>query len=356
MAKGSIGFRESTAAYASLSKEIAARRFAPVYLLMGEEGYFIDRLSEMLATSVLGEAERTFSQIVAYGKDSDAGQIINFCRQVPMMGDYQVVILREAQQLRELDRLSLYTQSPSASTILVICHKDKNLDKRSQLYKHVAQKGTVFESVRPRDYEIGPWLSDFVRSKGHSIEPAALTILTDHLGVDIARISNEMDKLTAFLPQGTAKITADHIETNIGISKEFNNYELTRAISAGDRNKALMIASHFARNPRENPLLVTVSALFTHFQRIFLLHYTHWAAARKGAPAPSDADLCKALKVSSPFFLKEYRQAAARYPNKKVFAILGMLREYDMKSKGMNSGNAADGELLRELLLKIFMI
>ena len=355
MAKsGKTTFKESVAEFSRLQQEIAARKFAPLYLLMGEEGYFIDRLCDQLAEGVLSEAERAFNQIVVYGKDSECGAIINFCRQMPMMGNYQVVIVREAQQLRKIEQLSLYTQAPAASTILVLCHKEKSLDKRTQLYKQIAQQGEVFESVRPRDYEIGPWLSDFIRTKGCSIEPKALTMLTDHLGVDIAKISNELTKLLTFLPEGTRTITADHIEQNIGISKDFNNFELTRALSERNMEKALRIADHFARNPKENPLIVTISTLFSHFQRIFILNYQRWLVRHRGMQMPSDMELSRMLKLPNPFFLNEYKQAAALYPNKKVFAILGLLREYDLKSKGMNSGSTAEGELLRELLLKIF--
>ena len=356
MAKSTGGFKESIANFHRISQEVTARRFAPIYLLMGEEGYFIDRLCDQLANGILSEAEKAFNQIVVYGKDSECGDIINFCKQMPMMGNYQVIIVKEAQQLRQIDKLSLYAQAPSASTILVLCYKEKSLDKRTQLYKLIAQKGVVFESLRPRDYEIGPWLSDFIRSKGCTIDAKALGMITDHLGADIAKISNELDKLLTFLPAGTKVITADHVEQNIGISKDFNNFELTKAISAKDTGKALLIADHFARNPKDNPLVVTLSMLFTHFQRIFMLNYQRWLAKNRGVSMPPDPELARMLKLPSPFFLNEYKQAATLYPNRKVFQILGLLREYDLRSKGMNNGSTEDGELLRELLLKIFLI
>ena len=355
MAK-TINFRDCIAQYTAISNDIAARKFTPIYLLMGEEGYFIDKLCDQLATTILNETERAFNQIVIYGKESDTATVINAARQMPMMGNYQVIILKEAQQLRKIEQLSIYTQAPAQTTILIICHKEKNIDKRSQLYKNSAAKGVVFESVKPRDYEIGPWLGDFIKSKGCNIEPKALQMLVEHLGVDIVKISNELAKLLTFLPKGTKNITADHIEQNIGISKDFNNYELTRAISEKNMAKALLIADHFAHNPKDNPLLVTLSTLFTHFQRIFILNYQRWLAAHKHTNMPPDADLCRMLKIPSPFFLNEYKQAANLYPNKKVFVILGLLREYDMKSKGIDNGGANDGELLRELLMKIFLI
>ena len=276
MAKSAVRFRDSVAQFERLSADIAARRFAPVYLLMGDESYFIDALCDRLASTILGEAERSFNQIVLYGRDTEPGQVINFCRQMPMMGQYQVVILKEAQQLKGLDKLALYTQKPSPTTILVICHKEKNADKRSAFYKGCAANGTVLESVRPRDYEIAAWLQQFIRQKGFTIDPKALSMLTDHLGTDIAKISNEIRKLTVSLPEGTQRITDADIEANIGISKDFNNFELCKAVVTRDMARALMIAEHFARNPKDNPLLLTVMALFGQFKEMFVVNYLRW--------------------------------------------------------------------------------
>ena len=273
MAKSALKFKDSVAEYERIAAEIAARRFSGIYLLMGEESYFIDALSDQLAATILDEAARAFNQITVYGRDSEAGQVINLCRQMPMMGQYQVVILKEAQQLKGLDKLALYTQKPSPTTILVICHKEKNADKRSAFYKGCAANGTVLESVRPRDYEIAAWLQQFIRQKGFTIDPKALSMLTDHLGTDIAKISNEIRKLTVSLPEGTQRITDADIEANIGISKDFNNFELCKAVVTRDMGRALMIADHFARNPKENPLLLTIMALFGQFRDLFVVNY-----------------------------------------------------------------------------------
>ena len=351
-----ISFKDSVDSYSALSSQISARKFKGLYLLMGEEPYFIDMLTLQLANGILSESEKAFNQTIIYGKETDSGAVINLCRQMPMMGSFQVVIVKEAQQLRGLDKLSLYTSAPSPTTILVLCHKEKNVDKRWPLYKHIAEKGIVFESARPRDYEIGSWLTSFIRSKGCSIDPKSVAMLTDHLGSDIAKITNELDKLLTYLPQGTKTITADHIEQNIGISKEFNIFELTKALSERNMQKAMLIADHFARNPKDNPLTVTISSIFSHFQRIFIINYQKWLAKRKGIPMVSEIELARMLKLPNTFFLKEYQQAAALYPNNKVFTIMGFIREYDMKSKGMNTGQADEGELLKELLLKIFFV
>lgn len=353
MAKGGVKFKDTVAAYDRLRGEITARKFAPVYLLMGEEAFFIDALCDLLASTILQESERAFNQLTVYGRDSDAGQVVNLCRQMPMMGSYQVVILKEAQQLRGLDKLSLYTSKPSPTTILIVCHKEKNVDKRSQLYKSIAQHGAVLESVRPRDYEIGPWLAQFVASKGCTIDAKAQAMLTDHLGTDLAKISNELGKLLLSLPEGTKKITDAHIEQNIGISKDFNNFELCKAVTEQNLEQALRIADHFARNPKDNPLLVTILALFNQFREIFRINYLRWLSRHKGVPFPSDTELMGILRMNNAYALGELKQTSARWDNRRVFRILGLLREYDAKSKGMNAGGAPDGELLRELLLKI---
>ncbi|WP_295939346.1 DNA polymerase III subunit delta [uncultured Alistipes sp.] len=355
MAKSALKFKDTVAAYEQLSNRITARQFKPVYLLMGEESYFIDALSDQLASTILDEPARAFGQITVYGKDSEAGQVINLCRQMPMMGSHQVVILKEAQQLRGLDKLSLYTQSPSPSTILVICHKEKNADKRSAFYKGCAANGEVFESVRPRDYEIAAWLQQFIAGKDLAIDAKALSMLTDHLGTDISKISNELGKLVVSMPQGAKRITDADIEANIGISKEFNNFELCKAVVTKDMARALMIAEHFARNPKEHPLLVTILALFGQFKEMFVVNYLRWQSRHKGVPFPSDMELMRILKKSNTYVIGEIKQNAAGWDNRKVFTILGLLREYDAKSKGLNAGGAPDGELLRELLLKIFM-
>lgn len=355
MAKSAVRFRDSVAQFERLSADIAARRFAPVYLLMGDESYFIDALCDRLASTILGEAERSFNQIVLYGRDTEPGQVINFCRQMPMMGSYEVVILKEAQQMRQIEKLSLYTQKPQASTILVVCHKEKSVDKRSAFYKQAAACGAVFESVRPRDYEIGPWLTSFIASRGLKIDAKAVQMLTDQLGCDISKISNEVDKLLLALPEGTRSVTDAIIEQYVGISKDYNNFELCNAVAAQQVERAMRIADHFARNTKDNPLLLTITALFNLFRDIFVVNYLGWLSRHKGMPFPDDMSLMRSLKKSNLYAVKEVKQAAARWNNRRVFNILGLLREYDAKSKGIDTGGADDGELLRELLLKIFM-
>ena len=355
MAKSTIKFKDCIAQFEELKTQIKKRNFSPIYLLMGEESYFIDALCELLASTILDPAEQAFNQITVYGKDSDAGQIVNLCRQMPMMGNHEVIIVKEAQQLRQIEKLSHYTSKPQASTILIICHKEKSVDKRSAFYKQCNSSGVVFESIRPRDYEIGSWLTQFIASKGLRISPKAMQMLTDHLGCDIAKISNELDKLVVSLPAGTTEINDRDIENNVGISKDFNNFELCNAVAVQDLSRAMQIADHFARNPKDNPLLVTIMALFGLFHDLFTINYLRWQAQYKALPFPNDMELMRILKKNNIYAINELKQQSSRWPNRKVFNILGLLREYDGKSKGIDSGGMSDGELLRELLLKIFM-
>ncbi len=356
MAKSTIKFRDSVAAFEALGRDIDAKKFSPVYLLMGEESYFIDALSDRLADEILSEAEKAFNRTVVYGKDSDVGAIINTARQMPMMGSWQVVVVREAQQLRKLEDLQLYTSNPSPSTILVLCHKEKNLDKRTALFKHASSKGVVFESVRPRDYEIREWLSDFIRRRGLQPDVKAVEMLTEFLGTNLAKISGELSKLVLSLPEGTTKLTPEDVERNTGFSRDFNNFELCKAVATRNLPRALTIADHFARNPKEHPLLVSILSLFGHFKEIFVINYLSWQSRRRGTPMPPDTELMSLLRLPSPFLVGELKKDAALWSNKITFRVLGLLREYDAKSKGMNSGGAGDGELLRELLLKMFSL
>lgn len=337
-----------------LRSRIAQHKYSPVYLLMGEEGFFIDSIASQLAETVLTEAERSFDQTVVYGKDTKAGDLCDLARQMPMMGSVQLIIVREAQQLDRIDELSHYTAQPSSSTILVLCYKGKNVDKRLTVYKSIAASGTVFESVRPRDYEMKDWLKRFIESRGLRIEAKAVDMLVDHLGTDLSKISNELDKLVVALPEGTKDITPQHIEDNIGISKDFNIYELCKAVTTHNTTRALTIADYFARNPKNNPLVVTIMALFGQFKEIFIINYYRWLSQKKGVAMPSDMEFCRILHVSSPFIVGELKQAAALYPNRQTFNILGIIREYDARSKGIGGGGLDDGELLREMLLRIF--
>ena len=358
MAK-TLKFSEALANYNAIMKDIAERRFAPIYLLAGDEGYFIDAIANRLAETILNEAERSFNQVVVYGADSDTGKIVMLSRQLPMMGSYQVVIVREAQQLQKIENLVHYTSAPQSSTILIICYKNKEqgrgIDKRTAFYKSCAKAGCVFESVRPRDYEIDQWLSSHISSCGFSIQPKAMAMLKECVGTDISRVVTEIDKLKVSMDPADKVITDNHIEQFIGVSKEFNCFELNDAVVKRDMARAMRIADHFAHNPKGYPITQTIMLLFGQFQQLFLLNYYMWQSRKRGIPMPSDVELMAGVRANNPFALKELKANKGRWNGPKLFRVLGLIREYDAKSKGINDGGLDSGDLLKELLLKIFM-
>ncbi len=324
MAKSAVKFKDCLAQYESLTADIAARRFAPIYLLAGDEGYFIDALCRQLSSTILDEAQRSFNQITVYGLDSDAGAIVNMCRQMPMMGSYEVIIVREAQHLQRIENLSHYTTKPQPTTILIVC------------------------------YEIDSWLTARIGRSGMSMQPKAVAMLKEQLGCDLARIDGELQKLAVSLPENTKVVTDEHIERYVGISKEFNTYELCNAVMRQDVERSMRIADHFGRNPKAYPIIVTISVLFGQFRQMFLLGYLMWQTRRRGVPFPSDAELMRTLGVGNIFAIRDMKENIARWNNRRLFNVLGLLREYDAKSKGLDSGGLDQDELLRELLLKIF--
>ena len=351
-------FVDCVAEYSAIMSDISARRFQPIYLLTGDEGFFIDAICDALAETILNEAERAFNQVTVYGLDTDAGAVVNLCRQMPMMGSYQVVIVREAQQMSKLDALQHYTSSPQPTTILVVCYKNKEqgrgIDKRTSFYKSCQKNGVVFESLRPRDYEVDAWLNNYVASCGLKITAKALAMLKEHVGMDLSRMAQEVKKLSVSLPESERTVTDSHIEQYIGLSKEFNSFELNDAVLKQDMARAMRIADHFAHNPKSYPITLTINVLFGLFQQLFLLNYLMWQQRRKGIPMPNDAELMREIRVNNLFALREIKTNVGRWDNRRVFGILGLLREYDAKSKGIDSGGLDGGELLKELLLKIF--
>lgn len=358
MAK-SMKFSDCIADYNMIIQSIEARQFAPIYLLSGDEGYFIDAIADRLASTILNEAERSFNQLTVYGQDSDPGKIVMLCRQMPMMGSYQVVIVKEAQQLAKIENLNLYTSQPQPTTILIICYKNKEqgrgIDKRTAFYKSCAKCGCVFESIRPKEYEIDGWLTSYIASLGLKADPKAVAMLKEHVGMDIGRIVKEIDKLKVSMAIGEKIITDSHIEEYIGLSKDYNNFELNDAVLKQDVGRAMRIAEHFAHNQKTYPITLTITLLFGLFQQLFLLNYHMWQSRKRGIPMPADAELMRAIMANNPFAVKELKANIGRWNGPRLFKILGYLREYDAKSKGVDSGGLDGGELLKELLLKIFM-
>jgi DNA polymerase III subunit delta len=326
-----------------IMSDLRNKKYSPIYFLMGEETYFIDEISDYIAANVLNESEKTFNQTVIYGKDTDIANVINAAKRYPMMANNQVIIVKEAQNIKNIDDLIYYVEKPLKSTVLVINYKYKELDKRKKLFTALDKTAVVLNSERLYEDKIPNWISEYLHSKGYGISPEAAVILTEFLGNDLSKIVNELTKLFITLPQGTTKITSDIIEKNIGFSKDYNNFELQKALATKDVLKANRIILHFAKNPNDNPFVLTISSLYSYFIKVFKYHFLKDKS--KGAVAA-------ALKIP-PFFAGEYEAAARRYPPAKLVLIIEWLREYDLKSKGVGSYSATSGDLLKELVYKI---
>ena len=328
--------------YDKIITELKKGQYRPIYFLMGEEPYFIDVITDYIAENALSEDEKAFNQVVMYGKDSSVYSVLDAAKRFPMMSQRQVVILKEAQNLKELDKLQFYLEKPLNSTILVICHKDK-LDKRLKIYKTLdkLKDVAVFNSEKLKDYKVPAWITEYLSTRGYSIVPAAADLLTEYLGSGLSKVVNELDKLIITLPVNEKKITLDHIEANVGISKDFNVFELQKALGGKDVLKANRIIDYFSRNPGNNPMVMVISNLYSYFVKILTYHYL-----------TDKSQAASALKVN-PYFIKDYEAAARRYPAAKIVQIISILREYDLKSKGVGSSSASDGDLMREMIFKI---
>lgn len=327
-----------------IKEDIRNRRFKPVYLLMGEEPYYIDELTEMFINSVMPEEERAFNQTILYGKDTDASQLINLARSFPMMSEHQLIVLKEAQNLDKIEQLELYVKNPLPSTILVLNYKNGTLDKRKKLYAEISKNGQIFQSDKIPEYKIPAFINEYLREKGLKIDQKSAQMLTDYLGNDLSKITNEIDKLRIFMPQGQTQITAELIEQNIGISKDFNNFELLKALVDKNIYKVNQIADYFEKNPKNNPMIMTLSVLFNFFSNLMICY---WAKDK------SDKGLAAELGLRSPYQGRDYAQAIRNYNAFKCMEIISLLRTYDAKSKGVDNVSVPDGELLKELLFKI---
>ena len=331
-------------------KDLKKRKYKPLYLLHGDEPYFIDQVSNFVEHQLLPEAERGFNQTVLYGKDTEVMTVLNAAKRYPMMAEYQVVLIKEAQDMKwgrddddkkTINPLLSYLENPLPSTILVFCYKYGKFDKRKKTYKAIEKNGIVFESTPLYDSKIPSWIEGFVSGKGYKIDPRASAMLAEYLGNDLSKIANEMEKLMLNVAPGQT-ITMQHVQDNIGISKEYNVFELQSALSRKDPFKVNQIINYFEANPKANPLVLVLGNLNNFFSKVLLYHY---------AKDKSPQNLARELGVS-PYFLKDYELAARSYNYGKSMQIISLLREYDLKSKGVDS-NAGSGELMKELMFKI---
>lgn len=324
--------------------DIKSGHIKPIYFLMGEEPYYIDKLSDFIEENVLTEDEKGFNQTVIYGRDVTIEDIIGTAKRYPMMAERQVVIVKEAQDLsKTIDKLESYAENPMPSTVLVICYKYKTLDKRKKVTKELAKSGLIYESKKLYENQVGEWIKRVLQGKNYGIEPKAAAMLVEFLGTDLSKINNELEKLQIILPKGST-ISPKHIEDNIGFSKDYNNFELINALGSKNQLKAYQIANYFADNEKANPMVVTTSTVFGFFVKLLKYH---------GLKDRNPKNVAAVLAVN-PYFLKDYDVALRNYPMKKVSQIVATLREVDVKSKGVGANAMPTGDLLKEMLVKIF--
>ncbi len=317
---------------------------APIYFLMGEEPYYIDRIAGYIEENILTEEERSFNQMVLYGKEVSVEEIISHAKRFPMMSEYQVIVVREAQHLsRTIENLQSYAARPQPTTILVLCFKYKTLDRRKKLIKTLRENGAViFESKKMYENQVADWIRRVLLGADYKISHKASALLVEHLGTDLSRIYNELEKLKNVLPPGS-EIDPATIEEYIGISKDYNNFELKKAIAERNIPRATRIIKYFSENPKENPFVVTVSLLNSFFAQLLQYH---------GLQDHSPRNVARALHIN-PYFVSEYQTAARNYPMKKVSRIVSVLREMDLKGKGVGAPGLRQDDLLKELLHRI---
>jgi len=331
-------------------KDLKNRKFKPLYLLHGEEPYFINLISNYIEHKVLSDAEKGFNQTILYGKDTDVMTAINAAKRYPMMSDYQIVMVKEAQEMKwgrddddkkSINPLLSYLENPLPSTILVFCYKYGKFDKRKKTYKAIDKNGLVFESAALYDNKIPAWIESYITAKKYTIHAQASAMLAEYLGNDLSKIANELEKLMLNVNAGE-EITLKHIHDNIGISKEYNIFELQTALTKKDAYKVNQIVNYFEANPKANPIVLVLGNLNNFFSKVLAYHYVK---------DKTPQNLARELGVS-PYFLKDYEQAARNYSLGKTFQVISYLREYDLKSKGVDS-NTDNGGLMKELMFKI---
>lgn len=310
---------------------------------MGEEPYFIDEITDYIALHALSPEERVFNQLVMYGKDCEAATVIEASRRFPMMANHQVIIVKEAQNIRNIEELVYYSERPLPSTILVINYKFKVLDKRKKLSSSLEKHGVLFHAKKIYEDKVGDWISSYLAQRGSDITPDAARLMAEYLGNDLSKVANELQKLMGIQSSSNKKITTSDIEKNIGFSKDFNVFELQKALVERDVLKANRIIDYFARNEKDNPMVLSIGSLFGFFGKVFKYHFLK-----------DKSQSAVALELGiRPYFVSDYERASKRFNPAKLFEIISLLREYDMKSKGVGNSSATDGDLMKELVYKI---
>jgi len=330
--------------YNKIISNLKNKIYKSIYFLSGEEPYYIDEITNFILNNILTPVEKDFNLTILYGKDTNIPAIISAARRYPMMSNHQVIVVREAQNLKNIEDLLVYVENPLKSTILVINYKYKTLDKRKKLGKLIDKTGVLFESKKKYENEIPGWISHYLSNKKYTINTDASQLLSDYLGVDLSKIVNELDKLIITLPEGENNINSDHIGKNIGISKEYNVFELNKALGKKNVFKSNQIINYFAKNPKNNPFVLIVTNLYSYFIKV--LTYQDIKDVK------DNNHVASILGVNA-FFINDYRIAASNYNKEKLFEIISILREYDLKSKGVNDNSTSDIGLLKEMIYKI---
>lgn len=329
----------------ALLHELQKKTFRPVYLLQGDEAFFIDQISDFIEQNALPEADRAFNQSILYGKDTDPDTIMSLAYRYPMMAAHQVIIVKEAQNLKDINRLHTYVEKHMPTTILVLAHKQKNLAANTKLYKAIDAKGVVMVATKLPDSQLGTWIQQYVKARQYKIENDAAALMAEHLGNELATVVNELDKLMILVPQ-TQAINTQHIADNVGISKEYNLFELQKALAKRQITRAFQIADYFARNPKDAPLVVIIGSLYRFFSRLYIFHHYQ---------QKSDQEAAQAMGMKNTYFLNEYKDASKHYHLQHTKRILYLLYLYDLRSKGVDS-NTDPSELLKELTFRILRL
>ena len=330
--------------YESIRNDIQHRRFHPIYLFMGNESYFIDALTDLLLEQVLSEEEKDFNLHTFYGVDTDVNTIISTARRFPMMAEHQLVVVKEAQQLDKIELLDVYAKKPMPTTILVINYKHGTIDGRKAVVKNIEKAGVLFESKKLYENQIPTFITSWFKEKEIGIDAKSAQMLTDHVGNDISKLIPQLQKLEISLPQGVRRVDSGLIEKNVGISKDYNNFELQKAIIQKDVFTANRIVNYFGMNPKEHPMIVTVSVLFNYFSNLLECYWL---------PRKDEQSIMNALNIRSSFFVKDYVVGMRNYSARKVMSIISDLRTADARSKGIDNVSASQGELLKELVYRI---
>jgi DNA polymerase-3 subunit delta len=329
--------------YEQLMSSLKRKEYKPVYMLMGDESFYIDQIADYIEEHVLTEDEKAFNQTILYGKDTSLGEIIMAAKRYPMMSPYQVIIVKEAQHIKNFDDLQFYLENPLNSTLLVFCHKYSKLDGRKKSTQEIEKKGVLFESKKLFDNQVAGWIESYVKSMQVGIDNKASNMLAEYLGNDLTRIVHEVEKLLITKPKEQTSITPELIERNIGISKDYNNFELVSALTSKDVLKCNRIVDYFGKNTKNNPLVVTITVMFNFFSNLLFYH---------SLKDKSQMNVANELKIN-PYFVKDFQQAASRYNAAKVTQIISDIRKTDVQSKGFGNSSISDYDLLKELVFKI---